>query len=60
MCGHCNTHITTKTSYKSGSMAWLVCILLIIFGCWLGCCLIPFAIDSLKDVVHKCPQCKKK
>ncbi|EAL62882.1 hypothetical protein DDB_G0289149 [Dictyostelium discoideum AX4] len=59
ICQHCQTRMSTKTSYKSGSMVWLVCVLLIIFGCWLGCCLIPFGIDSLKDVQHKCSHCKK-
>ncbi|KAM9987959.1 hypothetical protein ACTFIZ_003307 [Dictyostelium cf. discoideum] len=59
ICQHCQTHMSTKISHKSGSMVWLVCVLLIIFGCWLGCCLIPFGIDSLKDVQHKCSHCKK-
>ncbi|EGG24837.1 IPT/TIG domain-containing protein [Cavenderia fasciculata] len=57
-CGHCQARVTTKTHYESGGMCWLVCFILILFGCWLGCCLIPFGIDSLKDVRHECPSCK--
>jgi len=59
-CGHCKAAIVTKTEYCVGSMVWLICALLIICGCWLGCCLIPFGIDSLKDVEHSCPNCKQK
>ena len=51
--------VMTEVSYKSGAVTWLSCGGCAILGCCLGCCLIPFCIDDLKDAVHTCPNCKK-
>ncbi|XP_069501683.1 lipopolysaccharide-induced tumor necrosis factor-alpha factor homolog isoform X2 [Ambystoma mexicanum] len=56
-CPACQQPIVTSISYTSGAMAWLLCILLALLGCILGCCLIPFFVDSCKDVNHYCPSC---
>ncbi|CAL8139176.1 unnamed protein product [Orchesella dallaii] len=56
-CPHCKTEIQTKTDKKPGVVAWVSSGVLCFFGCWLGCCLIPFCIDSCMDVDHKCPNC---
>ncbi|KAG8432923.1 hypothetical protein GDO86_017259 [Hymenochirus boettgeri] len=56
-CRFCNSMITTRLEYSSGALAWLSCGGLCLFGCCAGCCLIPFCIDSLKDVDHYCTNC---
>ncbi|NP_001089805.1 lipopolysaccharide-induced TNF factor S homeolog [Xenopus laevis] len=56
-CRSCNSMITTRLEYSSGALAWLSCGGLCLLGCIGGCCLIPFCIDSLKDVDHYCPNC---
>ncbi|KAM8934625.1 lipopolysaccharide-induced tumor necrosis factor-alpha factor isoform 2-T2 [Pelodytes ibericus] len=56
-CPFCTQMITTRLSYTSGALAWLSCGGLCLLGCGFGCCLIPFCIDSLKDVDHYCSSC---
>jgi len=56
-CQFCNNNVVTEVVYESGGMTWLLAGGLCLFGCWLGCCLIPFGIDGCKDVVHICPHC---
>ncbi|NWR43265.1 LITAF factor, partial [Regulus satrapa] len=56
-CPSCNQVIVTRLSYDSGALTWLSCGGLCLVGCVLGCCLIPFCIDALKDVDHTCPKC---
>ncbi|XP_034313433.1 LITAF domain-containing protein-like [Crassostrea angulata] len=56
-CPYCHANITTTTTYETGTLTWVICGVLILFGLWLGCCLIPFCIDGCKDVIHSCPNC---
>lgn len=58
-CPHCQADVVTGTTYESGSLTWVACVALCVFGCDLGCCLIPFCVDSCKDVVHHCPNCQQ-
>ncbi|NXS98139.1 LITAF factor, partial [Jacana jacana] len=56
-CPFCNQMIVTDLSYDPGVLTWLSCGLLCLLGCIAGCCLIPFFIDTLRDVIHSCPKC---
>ncbi|XP_023677808.2 uncharacterized protein [Paramormyrops kingsleyae] len=58
MCPSCHQYIVTETATRVGSTAWLVCVMTVLFGCVLGCCLLPFCTNCFKDIVHKCPKCR--
>ncbi|KAL4239534.1 cell death-inducing p53 target 1 [Mactra antiquata] len=58
-CQYCHADIITATSYETGNFAWLICLILCCFGLDAGCCLIPFCVDTCKDVVHTCPNCQQ-
>ncbi|XP_021041207.1 LITAF domain-containing protein isoform X1 [Mus caroli] len=57
ICPYCGNRIMTVTTYTPGLLTWLLCSGLFVFGCFLGCCLIPFCIRSTMDVTHSCPLC---
>ncbi|CAL8139178.1 unnamed protein product [Orchesella dallaii] len=56
-CPNCNHVIQSKTTKSPGLIAWISAGALCLFGCWFGCCLIPFCVDSCMDVEHRCPNC---
>ncbi|CAG5081539.1 Oidioi.mRNA.OKI2018_I69.PAR.g9903.t1.cds [Oikopleura dioica] len=55
-CGHEGMSTVKKVSGSRNLMGALGCVCI---GCWLGCCLIPYNMDSLKDTMHSCASCKK-
>mmetsp|Transcript_29552 Transcript_29552/g.41570 ORF Transcript_29552/g.41570 Transcript_29552/m.41570 type:complete len:129 (+) Transcript_29552:109-495(+) len=57
ICQFCGKQIVSSVTYEAGTLTWLVAGGLCLVGCFLGCCLIPFAVDSMKDPVHVCPHC---
>ncbi|CAF1366967.1 unnamed protein product [Rotaria magnacalcarata] len=57
VCSRCGALIVTRTEKEAGIVTWLLCGGLIIIGCWLCCCFIPFCIDGVKDTAHYCPNC---
>ncbi|KAJ7365037.1 hypothetical protein OS493_007678 [Desmophyllum pertusum] len=59
VCPYCTATIVTSVVYTPGTLTWLACGGLILVGCWVGCCLIPFCIDGMQDAVHSCPNCRR-
>ncbi|XP_052051965.1 lITAF domain-containing protein [Apodemus sylvaticus] len=57
LCPYCGNHVMTVTTPVPGLLTWLLCSGLFVFGCFLGCCLLPFCMQSLMDVAHSCPVC---
>ncbi|XP_046546168.1 lipopolysaccharide-induced tumor necrosis factor-alpha factor homolog [Haliotis rubra] len=56
-CQFCQASIVTSVEMVNGDATWrAACILCLLVGI-IGC-LIPFCMDSTKDAVHKCPNCK--
>lgn len=47
--------VLTNVHYKSGTMVWVVAAVMVLLG-FLCFAWIPFLVDSLKDVVHTCPE----
>ncbi|XP_055963414.1 lITAF domain-containing protein [Sorex fumeus] len=58
-CPYCGNFVLTTTSATPGLLNWLLCTTLFLLGCVLGCCLLPFCIEELMDVRHRCPVCRK-
>jgi predicted RNA-binding Zn-ribbon protein involved in translation (DUF1610 family) len=56
-CSNCGSEILTRTERKTSAQQWLASVLLVVFGCVCGCCLIPFCIPSMKKTIHSCPRC---
>ncbi len=47
-CPHCHQPVVTRAEKDVGVAVWLSALVLCIFGCFCGCCLIPFCIDDIK------------
>lgn len=57
-CLVCGVTVNTSIKLKVGSLNWVAAGFVCAMGCFLGCCLVPFCVDSLKDVEHRCPTCR--
>uniref|UniRef100_A0A669DWG0 LITAF domain-containing protein n=1 Tax=Oreochromis niloticus TaxID=8128 RepID=A0A669DWG0_ORENI len=57
-CPSCRTRVTTEVTFKAGTFAWLMCLVFVLCGLVLGCCLIPFFVNHFKDAYHSCPRCR--
>ncbi|CAO1333873.1 unnamed protein product [Diamesa hyperborea] len=58
ICPNCHCEINTKTRSSPGLIAYVSGFLIAVFGCWLGCCLIPCCLDECMDTHHQCPNCE--
>ncbi|XP_059190112.1 lipopolysaccharide-induced tumor necrosis factor-alpha factor homolog [Centropristis striata] len=58
-CPSCQTQVTTQVSFQVGRHAWLMCLVFVLCGLLLGCCLIPFFVNHFKDAYHTCPRCHR-
>ncbi|RWR99113.1 hypothetical protein B4U79_12956 [Dinothrombium tinctorium] len=56
-CPNCHRDIITATNTTAGLLTWVLCGTLAFVGLFWGPCLLPFCIDSCKDVEHSCPNC---
>eukprot|EP00112_Aurelia_sp_Birch-Aquarium-sp1_P025553 Seg855.5 transcript_id=Seg855.5/GoldUCD/mRNA.D3Y31 product="Lipopolysaccharide-induced tumor necrosis factor-alpha factor" protein_id=Seg855.5/GoldUCD/D3Y31 len=57
ICPSCKAQIVTAVTYEPGTFAYMLFFLMCIFGFWI-CCFFPFCIDSCKDSIHSCPNCR--
>ncbi|XP_007237930.3 lipopolysaccharide-induced tumor necrosis factor-alpha factor homolog isoform X2 [Astyanax mexicanus] len=57
-CPTCRHTAVTQVQYNPGLLTYLFCGGLLFCGCFLGCCLIPFCVDRLRDAKHVCSNCK--
>nr|CAD2160601.1 unnamed protein product [Meloidogyne enterolobii] len=56
-CPTCQQQVLSKVKHSAGLLTWLVFGGCLIFGCWLGCCLLPFCMDDCQDCEHFCSNC---
>lgn len=57
-CHVCKMNVMSITTASSGSFSYLLGSVLCIFGCWLGCCLIPCCYEGCMDIEHHCARCR--
>ena len=59
VCQYCNVPTDTRIQHENGVAVWLSCLGCVVIGCGLGCCLIPFCVDTVKDCHHVCGKCDR-
>ena len=59
ICQYCSSEILTNVKRQPGIVTYFYCGIMVMLGCWCGCCLCPFYIDDLKVAYHYCPFCKR-
>ncbi|XP_060083326.1 LITAF domain-containing protein-like [Ylistrum balloti] len=59
-CPNCSQDIVTVMTFVPGVNTVVCCLIIALLGGVLGCFIIPFFMDSCKDVIHNCPNCRTK
>lgn len=59
VCPHCRYEGQSITTKVTGLANHIGAAGTCLIGCWLGCCLIPYCLDDLKDTEHQCASCKR-
>ncbi|XP_033738495.1 LITAF domain-containing protein-like [Pecten maximus] len=59
-CPNCSQDIVTVMTFVPGVNTIVCCLIIALLGGVLGCFIIPFFMDSCKDVIHNCPNCQTK
>jgi lipopolysaccharide-induced tumor necrosis factor-alpha factor len=54
ICPTCRAQITTSVRYEPALKTHLFAGLICLLGCWLGCCAIPYCVDSCQNATHTC------
>ena len=57
VCPKCGEHVSTTIRAETSAIQHIFAFCCCIFGLWLGCCLVPYCMDDLKQVTHSCPSC---
>lgn len=57
VCPHCREQTVSRLKYESNIINHIMAFTCCIFGLWCGCCLIPYCINSIKNVRHECNRC---
>lgn len=58
-CSNCGFQGNTRVQHEPNMYTWFSCLGCSLFGCILGCCLVPFCIDSLQRATHSCSRCER-
>ena len=58
-CHKCAKTGITEVENVAGGFAFILCLVLVILGCWLGCCVIPFFVPACMDQIHRCSKCSE-
>ncbi|XP_046737153.1 lipopolysaccharide-induced tumor necrosis factor-alpha factor homolog, partial [Diprion similis] len=56
-CPTCRKNVITEVKISYSKIAHITCVLCVIFGCFLGCCLLPYFSMCFVTAKHYCPEC---